>query len=73
MTDLPTDMPGVPVQYQMWITWALIAAKYMAELYSSVRAGGGLKRVVMAFWFGEQLPKVVAEDYKAELNPKEPK
>ena len=66
-TDIPTDLTGIPLQYQVYITWGLIASKYLAELYSSVRAGGGLKRIVMAFWFGEQLPKVVAQDYKAEF------
>jgi hypothetical protein len=66
-TDIPTDLTGIPLQYQVYITWGLIAAKYLAELYSSVRAGGGLKRIISAFWFGEQLPKVVAEDYRKEL------
>lgn len=49
-----------------------VAFKYLAEFYSSVRAGGGLKRIVMAFWFGEQLPKVVAQDYHAELDTQKP-
>lgn len=70
MNEIPTDLAGVPIQYQIWLTWVLIAAKYLAELYSSVRAGGGLRRIVMAFWFGEQLPKVVTEDYKKELAAK---
>jgi len=73
MSDLPTDLTGVPLQYQVYITWILIASKYLAELYSSVRAGGGLRRIVMAFWFGEQLPKVVAEDYRKELGDEKPK
>jgi hypothetical protein len=63
----PTDLTGIPLQYQVYITWGLIAAKYLAELYSSVRAGGGLRRIIFAFWFGEQLPKVVAKDYENEL------
>ncbi len=64
---MPTDLTGIPLQYQVYITWGLIAAKYLAELYSSVRAGGGLRRIIFAFWFGEQLPKVVAKDYENEL------
>lgn len=67
-TELPTDLTGIPLQYQVYITWGVIAFKYGAEFYSSVRAGGGLKRIIMAFWFGEQLPKVVAQDYKNELS-----
>lgn len=70
----PSGIPGLSVKQSLWVTWAMIGFKYMAELYSSVRGGGGLKRIVMAFWFGEQLPRVVAEDYKAELStpPKQP-
>jgi hypothetical protein len=66
-TDIPTDLTGIPLQYQVYITWGVIAVKYLAEFYSSVRAGGGMKKIIMAFWFGEQLPKVVAQDYKDEL------
>lgn len=68
----PTDLAGIPVQYQLYITWAVVAFKYLAEFYSSVRAGGGLKRIIMSFWFGENVPKVVAQDYKQELNTKAP-
>ncbi len=60
-------IPGISVQHQLWVTWFLIGCKYAAEAYSSVRNGGGLKRMIMSFWFGENLPKVVAADYKAEL------
>jgi hypothetical protein len=62
-----TDLAGIPLQYQLWITWAGIAAKYLCELWSSVRAGGGLRRILLSFWFGENLPRVVAEDYRKEL------
>ncbi len=74
--ETPNDLAGIPLQYQVYITWSVIAFKYLSELYSSVRAGGGLKRILMAFWMGEQLPKVIAEDYKKELTtppfPSEP-
>lgn len=68
MDTLDTLAQHVPIKYQMLATWAVIGTKYLSELYSSVKNGGGLKRIVMAFWFGENLPKVVAQDYKAELN-----
>lgn len=72
--DLTTDLTGIPVQYQIYATWLIIAGKFLAELYSSVRGGGGLKRIITSFWFGEQLPKPVAEDYKEELaKPVSPK
>ncbi len=63
-----TDLTGIPLQYQVYIIAGGVAIKYLAEFYSSVRAGGGLKRIIMSFWFGENIPKVVATDYKAELD-----
>lgn len=66
--DLPPELAGIPVQYQLYLVYFGLACKYLAEFYSSVRAGGGLKRIIMAFFYGEQLPKVVAEDYKKELS-----
>lgn len=65
---LPTDLSGIPVQYQVYLTWAVLAFKYLSELYSSVRNGGGLRRIALSFWFGENLPAPVATDYKVELN-----
>jgi hypothetical protein len=65
---LPSELPGIPVQYQLYITWAVFGGKLLAELYSSVRAGGGLKKIIMTFWLGENLPKPVADDYKKELS-----
>lgn len=62
-----TDLTGIPLQYQVYLVAATVAFKYLAELYSSVRAGGGLKRILMSFWFGETIPKVIADDYKKEL------
>lgn len=54
-----------------WAAWSAflgIVFKALAEGYSSVVAGGGLKRIFMSFVFGEQVPKVIANDYKAELS-----
>ncbi len=62
-----TSFTGLSTQKQLYITWGTLAIKYLAELYSTVRNGGGLKRIVMAFWFGENLPSVIAKDYKSEL------
>lgn len=58
----------VPVKYQVAFMFVTLATKWLAEFYSTVRNGGGLRRIVMSFWFGENLPKVVAQDYKQELN-----
>ncbi len=69
--DLTTDLTGIPLQYQVYLTWCVILVKYLSEFYSSVRAGGGMKRIFMAFWFGEQLPREVAQDYQKELSAPE--
>jgi len=61
------DITGLSVQNQLYLTWSTIAVKYLAEFYSSVRAGGGLRRIIMSFWFGESIPKAIADDYKKEL------
>ncbi len=66
-TSSLTNITGISLQTQLYITWATIAFKYLSEFYSAVRCGGGLRRILLAFWFGENLPKVVAQDYKAEL------
>ncbi len=62
-----TQITGLTTQQQLYVTWGTIGFKYLSELYSSVRAGGGLKRIIFSFWLGEGLPKVVADDYKTEL------
>ncbi len=67
-----SELTGLNVQQQLMVTWATIAIKYLAEFYSSVRNGGGLKRIIMSFWFGENLPRAVATDYKEELKTTPP-
>ncbi len=67
------DLTGLSVQQQLYVTWATVALKYSSELYSSVKSGGGLKRIIMSFWFGEQTPKVITDDYKKELTTEIPK
>lgn len=67
MENLAEQITGLNVQQQLYVTWGTIAIKYLAEFYSAIRSGGGLKRIIMSFWFGENIPKVVAKDYAAEL------
>lgn len=66
----PPDLAGIPVQYQLYATYAIVGAKYLSELYSAIRNGGGLKRILTTFWLGENLPHPVAQDYKKELETK---
>lgn len=68
VTSALESMTGLSLQQQLYLTWGAAAVKYLAELYSAVRNGGGLRRIILSFWFGENLPKVVAQDYKKELS-----
>jgi len=71
-----TDVSSlIPIQYQVYALYAALALKFLGVAYSAIRNGGGLRRIIMAVWFGENLPKVVAQDYKRELStpPFEPK
>lgn len=67
--DVDNIIAGIPLQYQIYITWAVLGFKLLAELYSSVRAGGGLKRILISFWLGEQAPKVVVEAAQKMTRP----
>lgn len=69
--DLDQLAAQIPPKYQ-FAGWLLVVVKYGAEFYSSVRSGGGLKRILCSFWFGEAVPSVIAKDYKEELNTKQP-
>ncbi len=62
----------VPVKYQTFFACCYLMIKMLAELYSSIKAGGGLRRIILSFWFGEQVPKVIATDYKKELDTTPP-
>ncbi len=61
------DIPGISQQTQLYLTWAFMAWKFLGEVFSSWRAGGGIKRFFLSVWLGEQTPKVILDDYKTEL------
>lgn len=67
--DLDGAIAGIPLQYQIYITWAVVGFKLLAELYSSVRAGGGLRRILVSFWLGEQAPKSVVDAAQKMTRP----
>lgn len=71
---MDADLTGLPAHLQLNLVTAIVVLKLLGQFYSAVRNGGGLKRILMAFWLGENLPKCVAQDYKDELsNPPFPK
>lgn len=48
----------------------VVLSKLAGELFSAIRKGGGLRRIILSVWFGENVPAPIADDYKAELNTK---
>jgi hypothetical protein len=69
MTDVPTDLTGIPVQYQVYIMCGIAVARFLSQWASSVRKGGGLRHGLLSIWFGENVPPVIAKDYHKELFP----
>lgn len=63
----------IPPKYQQFAILLGLVLKYGAEFYSSIVAGGGIKRIACSFIYGENVPKVIATDYKEELNTAKPK
>lgn len=62
------DITGLSTQHQLYILYATVGLKLAGEFISSVRQGGGLRRILMSFWSGENIPKPIADDYKHELS-----
>jgi len=62
----------LPAKYAGYLAILLQLCKWLPEFYSSVTKGGGLKRIFCNFIFGENIPKVIAQDYKQELDTKAP-
>ncbi len=61
-------MTGLSVQQQLYFTWAITGGKMLAEFSSSVRTGGGLKRILLSFWYGEQAsPEIVEKVVEQKL------
>lgn len=45
----------------------IVLVKIAGEGFSAIRNGGGLRRILLSIWFGENVPKPIAADYSAEL------
>lgn len=61
------DLTGLSPELQLRIIQGYLLLKIIGSLYSAIRTGGGLKRIMTTFWLGENIPKPVAADYKPEL------
>lgn len=69
--DTP-DLTGLSPAMQLHILQAYIILKFAGSLYSALRNGGGIKRILTTVWTGENLPKPIAQDYKSELSKQSP-
>lgn len=47
---------------------AIVLFKLVGEVFSAIRKGGGLRRILFSIWFGENIPAPIAADYKRELS-----
>jgi hypothetical protein len=60
-----------------WTRWnifglnAVVLARVLGEIYSSLKNGGGLVGVWRAIIYGQNVPKAIASDYHEELKPPE--
>lgn len=69
LDQINAALPTLTSAQKFYVTWLALSLKWLPELYSSVVNGGGLVRIVARFFKGENLPKPVRDDYKAELQP----
>ena len=56
------SIPGIPEKLQLHILTAIVIFKLLGQLYSSVRTGGGLKLIVLRFWYGENVPPTTTHE-----------
>ena len=49
----PEVTSSIPVQYQLWFTWAFFALKYLHRFLVNIRNGGGLKLAITSIWLGK--------------------
>lgn len=68
--SIATALTGLTPQQQLYFTWGWMIWGVIGKSISAARNGGGLRRMILTVWFGENLPKPVAKDYGDELNTK---
>ncbi len=68
-TAIPS-IPGIPEKLQLHILTAIVVFKLLGQFYSSIRTGGGLKLIVLRFWYGENVPAEVTKSIPlVNVNP----
>lgn len=69
-TSVLTQATGLTPQQQLYLTWVVMGLSFLGKLYGAAVAGGGIRAIVLRVWYGQNIPKAIAEDYHAELNQK---
>lgn len=68
----PSDLLSTDIRdWQLNGLTLLVFVKLAGELVSAIRNGGGLRRIILSVWFGENVPKPIAADYSAELKSRD--
>lgn len=62
------DFDQLPSKLQLHLVTGWVLLKIVGTVFSSIRNGGGLRRILFSIWTGENLPQAVAQDYKQELS-----
>ena len=68
----PTDLiTKIPVQHQLYALEAYLILKLLGQFIGAVRGGGGLRRILLSLWYGDTVPKAIAQDVRqVEANKK---
>lgn len=72
-SDLPDLSKIMPLQLQVYMVYAFVLIGMTGKLLGGLRSGGGLRRMILGAWYGENIPPIVALDYpelKKASNPK---
>ena len=62
----------IPPKYQAAFAFIALVLRFSGELFSAIKAKGGLRGIVRGLVMGENVPAPISQDYSRELNLKQP-
>jgi hypothetical protein len=62
----------IPPKYQAAFAFIALVLRFSGELFSAIKAKGGLRGIVRGLVMGENVPAPISQDYSQELNLKQP-
>lgn len=68
--SLMTAFTGLTPQQQIYCMVGMYAFGFLGKVISAARMGNGLRGMLLTLWYGTNIPKTIAEDYKKELQTK---